>query len=51
LALLKQPLTSMESKQTFDLTVGFYDQAAAGRSSMLKFVLGVYSMNGTFLGF
>ena len=47
LALLRTPLRD----SGFQVTVGFYDDTAAGRSQYLPFQLGRYAMNGTFLGY
>ena len=42
--------TSLDTQQ-FNLKVGFYDEANSQRSSMLQFMLAVYHMNGTFMGY
>ena len=39
------------SNHNFDLTVGFYNDKNAKRSDSLRFKLGVYNINGTFVGF
>jgi hypothetical protein len=45
--LLKQSL----KESNFDLTVGFFSDAATKRSDSLRFKLGVYKIDGTFIGF
>lgn len=45
--LLKTTLKNVD----FDLTVGFFNNKRTNRSNSLRFKLGIYNINGTFIGF
>jgi len=44
-------LKSSLKNNDFDLTVGFFSDPKSKRSDSLRFKLGVYNINGTFVGF